>query len=106
MLLRVASVPAGAERLPRKNGKIILAEGEATGHAHAVASRDAAAFEIGGRRYLVLKDAATVVHEEHAPIDLERGYWRVIRQREYVPSPPWRRTARPLSGRTTRPVRD
>jgi hypothetical protein len=30
-------------------------------------------------------DDSQIVHEEHAPIALEPGYWQVIRQREYSP---------------------
>jgi hypothetical protein len=33
----------------------------------------------------VLADSATVTHEEHGPITLPRGTYRVWRQREYSP---------------------
>jgi hypothetical protein len=33
----------------------------------------------------VLADRATVVHEEHGPITLPRGLYRVWQQREYSP---------------------
>jgi len=83
----VNAVPKGAtEATPQ--GPVILALGEATGHAHA--------FYDGGVRYFapndqgvayidVFADGAELRHEEHAPIKVPRGKYRVIRQREYSP---------------------
>jgi hypothetical protein len=34
---------------------------------------------------LHLPEGGRVVHEEHAAIPLPKGWYRVIRQREYVP---------------------
>ena len=46
-------------------------------------------------RYLRLTAAATLQHEEHGPIAIAPGTYRVVIQREYVPapsnSPAWRR---------------
>lgn len=77
-------VPAGAKKRPR----CILAEGEITGHSHRIAEAGAAElFSFGNDLYLsVLAEQATVVHEEHAPISLPRGTYRVWRQREYSPA--------------------
>jgi len=78
-----AGVPASATRLPH----CILAKGELTGHAHRIEERDAAQlFRQDDMLYLrVTGDRATVIHEEHAPISLERGAYRVWIQREYSP---------------------
>jgi hypothetical protein len=61
----------------------VLAEGEATGHAHRVRpSRGAKAhlLELGDRLFLrVLNGDATVVHEEHRPITLPPGEYEVGR---------------------------
>ena len=85
LLERVEQVPAGAVR-QASGARIVLAEGEATGHAHAVESEGAAVFTApDGRRYLVLTRAAQLEHEEHAPIALEPGAYRVVRQREFDP---------------------
>ena len=76
----------GATRMPRDQGRIILALGEATGHAHAIASAHAALLEVAnGERYLRVDGPAELTHEEHGAIDLEPGLYRVIRQREYGP---------------------
>ncbi len=50
-------------------------------------------FQVSGKITGVLPmgttgESATVTHEEHGPIRLEKGSYRVWRQREYVPSPP------------------
>ncbi|MGC0418643.1 hypothetical protein [Embleya sp. AB8] len=85
------SVPAGVSGLPVKprdaRGRLVLALGEATGHAHAVVG--------DGTLYLApepmlighlhLAEATRIVHEEHATIDLPKGWYRVVRQREYIP---------------------
>ncbi len=71
----------------------MLAEGEATGHAHVVAGRSRlvewrrrrryAAPET--RRFLVVEQPARLSHEEHLPIELDPGVYEVRRQREYRP---------------------
>jgi hypothetical protein len=64
---------------------LILAEGEATGHAHAIMSRKAALYLIAGVMYLQLQGKAQLQHEEHSTIDLDPGWYQVKRQREYTP---------------------
>jgi hypothetical protein len=81
----VATVPPGAVAVARKDGRLVLAEGESTGHAHAIASRRAQMLERAGVLYLVLLARARLLHEEHGPITLPPGTYRVIRQREYHP---------------------
>ena len=85
LLVQVDAIPATARREPRR-GRIVLAEGEATGHAHAIASADAIAYLDEGQRYLLTRSRARLVHEEHGPIEVPAGAWRVIRQREHVPA--------------------
>src|SRR5262245_18029400 len=77
------AVPDNARRLPH----CILAKGELTGHAHRIEERDAAElFDAGESRYLrVLANKATLVHQEHAPIALKQGVYRVWIQREFTP---------------------
>ncbi|WP_411141875.1 hypothetical protein [Streptomyces sp. x-80] len=68
-------------------GRMVLALGEVTGHAHAVVGGGALKREAGpfGPALLHLPDGGRVVHEEHAAISLPKGWYRVVRQREYVP---------------------
>ena len=76
-------IPKGAKRLPH----LLLAKGELTGHAHRIeGNRGASLFEAGDERFLdVTDDSITIIHEEHAPITLTRGAYRVWIQREYSP---------------------
>lgn len=80
----------------RKNGRIIVAEGEATGHAHAIATPGvkliervepdpARLVEQFHAHYLVADKPFEVVHEEHDTVELPAGTFRVVRQREYSP---------------------
>jgi hypothetical protein len=99
----------------KTRGRVILAEGEVTGHVHEVvdtAAPDreptlpAADFfeEPDGRRVLLVTRPCLLTHQEHAPIALDpahpvqvrqgdvllqpisEGAWAVIRQREYEPA--------------------
>ncbi|WP_335972600.1 hypothetical protein [Streptomyces sp. CA2R106] len=94
----VLMVPVAAEALPAHvgaadreprdtRGRLVLALGEVTGHAHAVVGPGELVREPGpfGPFLLHLPQGGRVVHEEHATITLPRGWFRVIRQREYVP---------------------
>ncbi|WP_034263018.1 hypothetical protein [Actinospica robiniae] len=68
-------------------GRMVLALGESTGHAHAVVGKGAL---YRGRTelapmHLHLPQGGRVVHEEHAAFALPPGWYRVIRQREYEP---------------------
>ncbi|GAA4955541.1 hypothetical protein ACPA54_01415 [Uniformispora flossi] len=85
------AVPAGVTGLPAKprdgRGRIVLALGEVTGHAHAVVGAgtlflDPEPTTIG---HLKLDAPTRLVHEEHAAISLPKGWYKVVRQREYVP---------------------
>jgi len=62
---------------------LILQEGEATGHAHRVSSGLAELFESGSTKFLKVKKETTISHEEHKPIILPPGNYRVRRVREY-----------------------
>jgi hypothetical protein len=80
LFLKVADLPAAL--IERKSN--VLVEGEATGHAHRLTAGQI--WQTGeGLLYLRAMAGSLIVHEEHAPIELEPGYWQVIRQREYSP---------------------
>jgi hypothetical protein len=85
------AVPEHVAHAPRERrdarGRLVPALGEVTGHAHAVLGPGELMREPGpfGPLLLHLPQGARVVHEEHAAIALPKGWFRVIRQREYVP---------------------
>lgn len=71
----------------RKAQHTILAHGELTGHCHRIAEKGAAVlYDTPEGMFLhVTADVATLVHDEHNPISLSNGFYRVWRQREYSP---------------------
>ncbi|MFC5664894.1 hypothetical protein ACFP3U_18130 [Kitasatospora misakiensis] len=94
----VLLVPVGEAVLPARvgslapqprdaRGRLVLALGEVTGHAHAVVGPGELRRESGpfGVAWLHLPEGGRVVHEEHAAIPLAKGWYRVVRQREYMP---------------------
>lgn len=86
MLVRVDSIPKTAQRAPAKNGRVILAEGEATGHSHSIDASKAALFiDKNEQMFLLAQDGCTLVHQEHASINIDSGSYQVVRQREYEP---------------------
>lgn len=91
LIRRVGAIPDGAVQEDAKDNRIVLAYGEVTGHAHAIAERTASAFTMSDaagtvRRFLkVVGRSATVRHEEHAPIELPPGFYEIGIQREYTP---------------------
>lgn len=68
-------------------GRLVLALGEVTGHAHALASPGTLCHEPHASNSMVLHlpEGGRLVHEEHAAITLPKGWYRVVRQREYIP---------------------
>lgn len=89
LIERIDSLPKSRKPLARERGKIVLAHGEVTGHAHAIAEKGCALFESSDQpdvTFLEVRDAvAALKHEEHATIELPAGNYRVTRQREYSP---------------------
>lgn len=85
VLLVPATIPETATKIRKdKRRGIVLAEGEATGHAHTIASRAATAYRGGnGDLFVVLAQTAKVQHQEHEAVELQPGTYRVVRQREW-----------------------
>lgn len=84
-LERVEKIPAGLKERKRDKGRVILAYGEVTGHAHAI-EEDASAAIFDGVEddfYLRIGSPTGLVHEEHARIDLPEGLYRGRIQREW-----------------------
>lgn len=78
-------VPKNATHKP-ESGRVVLAYGEVTGHAHALAPKTVLVFEHEGTRWIrVPKKGAVLSHEEHGKIALAPGDYRVVIQREYTP---------------------
>jgi hypothetical protein len=77
-------IPAPRDR----SGRLVLAYGEATGHAHVVSGdglRLMCRPDDPQALFLIVAANGRVTHEEHGAIGLPAGYYRVVRQREYLP---------------------
>jgi hypothetical protein len=91
MLFRHGDVLIGkVKKLPtsaKPVNHLTLAQGEMTGHSHRIKEKKAAKmFRGAGELFLqVVAKRATVIHQEHAPIQLPTGIYRVWIQREYTP---------------------
>jgi hypothetical protein len=82
----IAEVPSIPERAKLQQSSILV-RGEITGHSHRIEPYDGAkVFEEAGVFYLhVTAPQVRIVHEEHAPIALPPGFYKVWQQREYTP---------------------
>jgi len=92
LIVRTSAIPATATSAPRDQRGAVLAEGEQTGHAHAIADERATllieqAGEIAQRAWLRIDgtEPVALAHAEHSTIMLPPGTYEVRRQREYSP---------------------
>ncbi len=79
----VEKLPTDAILIENVNS-IVLAEGEATGHAHRILapSTKVRSYIAGSELYLEVDHKVTVDHEEHSAVVLEPGIYHVRRQIE------------------------
>jgi len=115
LLVELDELPPQLEPVPREDGRLVLAHGEATGHAHVIkgeaqlladldeipprrrlaagarregrAARRRSRGEMAGR-FLRVQAESRLLHEEHATLAVPPGNYRVVRQREYTPNRP------------------
>ena len=67
----------------RKEGRAILAFGEATGHCHEALGDGVELYEKDGVLYLSAPHGATVTHQEHRPQTLDPGTYQIGIVKEY-----------------------
>jgi hypothetical protein len=89
LIVPIAKLPAGLEPVEREHGRLVLAHGEVTGHAHAIRDKRAALFrdpKLAAIFMRVSGDGPVALdHQEHDTIHIPPGDYQVIRQREYTP---------------------
>lgn len=87
LLVATGRPTADLTEVQREGDRIVLAHGEATGHAHAIDSINAVLLmdAVTLDRYLDVRAPVIIGHEEHSPIELPGGFYHVRRQREYRP---------------------
>lgn len=90
LLIPVGKAPRG-RKVKRDKGRVILAYGEVTGHAHAILDGHVQlitaedANDLAMWFLLVPDKPASLVHEEHSTLVVPPGVYEVRRQREYAP---------------------
>jgi hypothetical protein len=68
----------------KKLDHLTLAKGEKTGHHHTITEGDAELYEEKGILYLrINSEEATLTHQEHNPIVVEKGDYEIGIVREY-----------------------
>lgn len=86
LLQEVGHIPIDAEQIPTEN-RVILARGEKTGHSHVINSDQARLWTLTRdgitELYLEVQTPVTIVHDEHKPLPIPKGNYRVGRVKEY-----------------------
>jgi len=86
LLQQVKSLPKGAkDETPQ--GRIVLAFGEVTGHAHAIENEHKSCryWSAEGERFLQVLTTSELRHEEHSTVTLPPGIYKLPQQMEYKP---------------------
>jgi hypothetical protein len=79
LLVKIDSLPVGL-RVKDK----ILAYGESTGHKHMFRSRQVQVFENDlHEQFVQTNQESTLLHEEHEQIQIPKGSYKVVLQREF-----------------------
>jgi hypothetical protein len=79
LLKEVKSLP---KKLTKKNK--VLAFGEVTGHKHQFLSAQVLVYETPEKKQFVeVNQDAELLHEEHKPINIQKGKYEVVIQREF-----------------------
>jgi len=94
LIIDVDEIPEDAEEMKRDDlDRIVLADGEATGHAHVIRGRQVRAYQTATAIYLAVVQQSILEHltreniptKEHDGIPLTPGKKMVVRQVEYTP---------------------
>lgn len=82
LLEKIGEIPVDCKKKERTEKGYILAEGEVTGHAHRI-EQEIGFFEKNGQLFVKNLEPVKIKHEEHNPVTLPKGNWKVKRVREY-----------------------
>jgi len=89
VLIPVEVIPSNTTPIARRDGRLVLAEGEATGHAHAIFDEtcELVTTDEATQLYLLVygTEPVDLVHEEHATISIPPGRYEQRILREYSP---------------------
>jgi len=93
LLVRINKIPDGCKPMKKRNGSLVLSEGEQTNHFHEVVDESAIGWLKGDEMYIDIAKKAkkpNLFHPDHnnpydnkIPQILDKGKYQVIRQVEY-----------------------
>lgn len=84
LIEEIDNIPENAKKVSPIRGRIVLAEGEMTGHAHVITDvRNNILLDHSGDLFLHTLADATVTHEEHHAIQIPPGKYKINRVQEY-----------------------
>ena len=82
VIIEQTEIPNTAKKIDKD--RIILAEGEMTGHSHTIEdTSNCFAFESSEGLYLRVINEVTIKHEEHKPITVPPGNYKIRKVQEY-----------------------
>jgi hypothetical protein len=83
LLRRIGKLPWGIKPVQRQNGRLVVMDGEATGHKHAITENGAKLWELKGEMYLEIIAPVTIQHDEHKPLPIPPGIYQIGQVKEY-----------------------
>lgn len=83
LLERVDEIPEGAVEEKRDHGLAIIGYGEVTGHHHSFVEPTATIRTIEMLRFIDAPKGVEIKHQEHKPITLPPGQYKITQQRQY-----------------------
>ena len=87
LIHRIDREPAATTEIPREDGRVVLAHGEVTGHAHAFRDPGVCSLRAEGVHYDILRVAEGIVaelaHEEHTHHQVSGGTYEIRIQQEW-----------------------
>ena len=82
LMKRLNSLPEGKKKILQKK-RLVLAEGEKTGHAHVIEDDESELIQIGDKILLSLNEKSVLTHQEHGNIAVEPGLFEIGQVREH-----------------------
>ncbi len=80
--IEIGSIPKEAKRVKKGRKGYVLAEGEVTGHYHAI-DDEVEVYELNGSLYLKNDSKTNVTHQEHDTCTIPPGIWKINITKEY-----------------------
>jgi len=85
LFFRIDEMPNGGTLVQQRNGRHIFAEGEATGHHHSCEADIGTLTRLDDSLFFSCDEEVVVTHQEHGPVTLDPGAYRIEIIREVDP---------------------